>query len=52
MARILVIEDESDIRQVLDYNLRLAGHEVLAAARARKGCGWRASSIPTWSCSI
>ena len=33
MSRILVIEDEPDIRQVLDYNLRLAGHEVSAAAR-------------------
>ena len=28
MARILVIEDEADIRQVLEYNLRQAGHEV------------------------
>jgi two-component system, OmpR family, phosphate regulon response regulator PhoB len=37
MARILVIEDESDIRQVLDYNLRLAGHEVVAAARGQEG---------------
>src|SRR5262245_34570527 len=37
MARILVIEDESDIRQVLDYNLRLAGHEVVAAARGQDG---------------
>ena len=33
MARILVIEDESDIRQVLDYNLKSAGHEVIEAAR-------------------
>jgi two-component system, OmpR family, phosphate regulon response regulator PhoB len=37
MARILVIEDEPDIRQVLDYNLRLAGHEVIAAARGQDG---------------
>ena len=37
MARILVIEDEPDIRQVLDYNLRLAGHEVVAAARGQDG---------------
>jgi two-component system, OmpR family, phosphate regulon response regulator PhoB len=37
MATILVIEDEGDIRQVLDYNLRLAGHEVLAAARGHEG---------------
>src|SRR5688500_15672516 len=37
MARILVIEDEGDIRQVLDFNLRLAGHEVLAAAKGQEG---------------
>jgi two-component system phosphate regulon response regulator PhoB len=37
MARILVIEDEADIRQVLDYNLAAAGHEVLAAARGQDG---------------
>ena len=37
MARILVIEDESDIRQVLDYNLKSAGHEVVEAARGADG---------------
>jgi two-component system phosphate regulon response regulator PhoB len=37
MSRILVIEDEPDIRQVLDYNLRLAGHEVSSAARGLDG---------------
>jgi len=37
MAKILVIEDEADIRQVLDYNLRTAGHEVIAVARGREG---------------
>src|SRR3954453_5101509 len=37
MSRILVIEDEPDIRQVLDYNLRLAGHEVSAASRGLDG---------------
>jgi two-component system, OmpR family, phosphate regulon response regulator PhoB len=37
MARILVIEDEPDIRQVLDYNLRLAGHDVVAAERGQDG---------------
>jgi len=33
MARLLVIEDEADIRQVLDHDLAAAGREVLAAAR-------------------
>lgn len=37
MARILVIEDEADIRQVLDYNLKSAGHEVVEASRGADG---------------
>ncbi len=37
MARVLVIEDEKDLQQVLQYNLRLAGHEVLPALRAQDG---------------
>ncbi len=37
MARILVIEDEADIRQVLDYNLKSAGHEVVEASRGTEG---------------
>jgi len=37
MARILVIEDEADIQQVLEYNLRQAGHEVLSATRGKEG---------------
>ena len=37
MARVLVIEDESDLRQVLGYNLREAGHEVSVAASGGEG---------------
>jgi two-component system, OmpR family, phosphate regulon response regulator PhoB len=37
MPRILVIEDENDIQQVLGFNLRRAGHEVLAASRGQDG---------------
>jgi two-component system phosphate regulon response regulator PhoB len=37
MGRILVIEDESDLRQVLDYNLRQTGHDVIAAALGQEG---------------
>jgi len=33
MARILVVEDEADIREVVVYNLRQAGHELLVAER-------------------
>ena len=37
MARILVVEDEQDLRQVLEYNLKGAGYEVLAAGRGEDG---------------
>ncbi|OGQ80642.1 MAG: DNA-binding response regulator [Deltaproteobacteria bacterium RIFOXYA12_FULL_58_15] len=37
MARVLVIEDEQDLQKVLGYNLRQAGHEVLAALRGKEG---------------
>src|SRR6202142_2202502 len=37
MARILVIEDEKDIQDVLDYNLRQAGHKVNLAGTGQDG---------------
>jgi two-component system phosphate regulon response regulator PhoB len=37
MARILVIEDEKDIQEVLDYNLRQAGHKVNLAGTGQDG---------------
>ena len=37
MPRILVIEDEPGLQQVLDYNLRREGHEVLLAHSATEG---------------
>jgi two-component system, OmpR family, phosphate regulon response regulator PhoB len=37
MARILVIEDEADIRQILEYNLRQAGHDVIGVDRGKLG---------------
>jgi two-component system phosphate regulon response regulator PhoB len=37
MARILVVEDEADILDVLDYNLRRDGHEVVLAPTAKEG---------------
>ena len=37
MARILVIEDEADIQQVLDYNLREKGHKVFIASNGEEG---------------
>ena len=37
MAKILVVEDEHDLRQVLEYNLRQSGHEVLLAGTGKEG---------------
>ncbi len=37
MARILAIEDERDLQEVLAYNLQAAGHEVTAALTGRDG---------------
>ena len=37
MARILVIEDEPDIQQVLEYNLREKGHKVYLAGNGDEG---------------
>jgi two-component system phosphate regulon response regulator PhoB len=37
MARILVVEDEADIQEVLDYNLKRDGHDVVLTATAKEG---------------
>jgi two-component system phosphate regulon response regulator PhoB len=36
-ARILLVEDDSALVALLDYNLKAAGHEVVAAATAEDG---------------
>jgi two-component system phosphate regulon response regulator PhoB len=35
MAKILIVEDEEDLQQVLEYNLKQAGHEVISAKLGR-----------------
>jgi DNA-binding NtrC family response regulator len=37
MARILVIDDDADMRTLLEHTLRSAGHEVALAADGREG---------------
>src|SRR5258706_6912880 len=37
MARVLVIEDEADVRDVLSYNLRQAGHQVEVSGTGEGG---------------
>ena len=51
-ARILIVEDDRSLADVLDYNLRQDGYQTTVAARRP---GWPAagasSSRPIWSCS-
>jgi two-component system phosphate regulon response regulator PhoB len=37
MSRILIVEDEPDLHEVLEYNLRQVGHEVFLATTGREG---------------
>ncbi len=37
MARILIIEDESDIRELISFNLEMSGYEVAAAGDGEQG---------------
>ncbi|MEW5848659.1 MAG: response regulator transcription factor [Myxococcota bacterium] len=46
MARVLVIEDEHDLQEILQYNLRQAGHEVFAATTGQEGLRLARSGQP------
>lgn len=37
MAKILIVEDERDIRDLVMFTLQIAGHEVLTAANGEEG---------------
>jgi two-component system phosphate regulon response regulator PhoB len=37
MTRILIVEDEPDLQQVLEYNLKQAGHDVMVTKLGREG---------------
>jgi two-component system phosphate regulon response regulator PhoB len=37
MARVLIIEDETDLRELLQYNLKAAGYEVMVANDGQTG---------------
>jgi two-component system, OmpR family, phosphate regulon response regulator PhoB len=46
MARILLVEDEADLRQVVEFNLKQAGHEVLATSSGRAAITMATESHP------
>ena len=46
MGRVLVVEDESDLREILEYNLTAAGHRVLLAKSGEEGLRIARESSP------
>ena len=46
MARILIAEDERDIRDLITFTLRFAGHEVIAAANGEEAVEKAREAIP------
>ena len=46
MTRILIIDDETQIRRALDINLRAHGYEVILAATGEHGLKEAAASVP------
>jgi two-component system phosphate regulon response regulator PhoB len=46
MARVLVIEDEADLREVLDYNLTKEGHRVTLVSTGTEGLRVARETLP------
>jgi DNA-binding response OmpR family regulator len=46
MARILIAEDEPDIRELVAFTLRFAGHEVTATSNGEEALKQAAQTIP------
>lgn len=46
MAKILIAEDERDIRDLITFTLRFAGHEVIAAANGEEAYSLALEHLP------
>jgi CheY-like chemotaxis protein len=46
MARILIAEDEKDIRELISFTLKFAGHEVIATANGEEAYFTTLQQIP------
>ena len=46
MARILIAEDEPDIRELVSFTLRFAGHEVVATSNGEEALHKASEYIP------
>ena len=47
MAKILIAEDERDIRDLITFTLGFAGFEVLAAANGEEALNMARQNVPT-----
>jgi DNA-binding response OmpR family regulator len=46
MAKVLVAEDERDIRELITFTLRYAGHEVIQAANGEEALALAREAVP------
>lgn len=46
MAKILIAEDERDIRELITFTLRFAGHQVIATSNGEEACDAAMLEIP------
>lgn len=46
MARILIAEDQADLREMLSFTLRLDGHQVVAAADGEEALDEALTTLP------
>ena len=46
MAKIVIAEDEPDIRELIAFTLRFAGHEVIAGSNGQEGYELTKSELP------
>ncbi len=46
MAKLLIVEDEADIRELISFNLEMSGYEVLKARDGEEGLAMARSEMP------
>jgi len=46
MAKILIAEDERDIRDLIAFTLRFAGHEIITAVNGEEACNLTKEVLP------
>ncbi len=46
MAKVLIAEDERDIRELITFTLRYAGHEVIQAANGEEALALTREAVP------